>query len=81
MVTNTGTAAWVPLSVDFTYVAGSKLYDDPLVHLRAGVAPGQAVVLSVAMTAPRNPTKYTTRWSLRKGDIYFCPLSLSIYVE
>jgi hypothetical protein len=80
-VTNTGAAVWYPGSVDFTYLAGAKLYDNPVVRLPASVPPGQTLVLSVAMTAPKNPTMYTTRWSLRKGPDYFCPLSLSIYVQ
>lgn len=79
-ITNTGTAVWSPGSVEFIYLAGAKLYDNPLVHLPETVSPGQAVVLSLEMRAPKNSTTYTTRWSLRRGDTYFCPLSLSIYV-
>jgi hypothetical protein len=80
-VTNTGSAVWYPGSVEFTYLAGAKLHDDPVVRLRVSVSPGQTVILSVDMRAPKNPTMYTTRWSLRKDDTYFCPVSLSIYVN
>jgi hypothetical protein len=80
-VTNTGISAWNASSVEFVYRAGAKLDAEPVVRLRASVAPGASVVLSVAMTAPREPVRYTTRWSLRKGDTYFCPLSLSFSVN
>ncbi len=80
-VTNTGTLPWDPGSVDFVYLSGAKLHDEPLVPLKARVAPGQSVILSVAMTAPKNSTSYVTRWSLRNGDTLFCPLSVSIYVQ
>ncbi len=80
-VRNTGTAAWNTNSVEFTYVGGSRLYDYPLVQLKTSVAPGQDVVLSVHMRAPRNSTTYKTYWSLRQGDTYFCHLMLWIYVD
>lgn len=80
-VTNTGTAAWNPASVEFTYLAGAKLYDYPLVKLKSTVSPGQAVILSVRMRAPTNSTTYTTYWSLREGDTFFCRVRLSIYVK
>jgi Ig-like domain-containing protein len=80
-VTNTGTATWAPGRVDFVYMGGAKMYDDPLVRLRASVVSGQSVVLTVRMRTPLNSTKYTTYWSLRQGQIYFCHLSLTIYVN
>jgi hypothetical protein len=80
-VTNTGTSTWDATSVAFVYRAGAKLDAEPVVHLRVSVARGASVVLSVAMTAPRAAVMYTTHWSLRRGDTYFCPLSLSFYVN
>jgi len=80
-VRNTGTASWDADSVEFTYLGGAKLYDYPVVHLKTIVPPGQEVVLSVHMRAPRNSTKYTTYWSLRQRDTFFCRLMLSIYVK
>ncbi len=80
-VTNTGSASWNPDSVEFTYMGGAKMYDYPVVRLKASVAPGEAVVISVHMQAPSNSTLYTTHWSLRKGNYFFCPLTVSIYVE
>jgi hypothetical protein len=80
-VTNTGSSPWDIASVELVYRGGAKLDAEPVVRLRASVAPQASVVLSVAMTAPREAVMYTTHWSLRKGDTYFCPLSLSFYVS
>ena len=80
-VRNNGTAAWDANSVEFTYLGGAKLHAYYLVHLDTTVAPGQTIVLSVHMKAPRNSTRYTTYWSLRQGDTFFCRLKLSIYVR
>ncbi|HSR20367.1 MAG TPA: NBR1-Ig-like domain-containing protein [Anaerolineales bacterium] len=79
-VTNSGSAAWDTESVIFTYLGGAKLHRYPTVELKADVDPGDTVVLSVDMRAPRNATKYTTYWSLRRGEVFFCRLALSIYV-
>lgn len=80
-VMNTGSATWDPGSVLFTYLGGAKMYDDPLVRLQTSVPSGESVVLSVRMRAPTNTTRYTTYWSLRQGNTFFCILMLSIYVE
>jgi hypothetical protein len=80
-ISNTGTVVWDPDTVEFTYLAGARLHDYDLVRLETSVAPGQAVVLSVHMKAPRNSTLYTTYWVLRRGDTFFCRVGLSIYVE
>jgi hypothetical protein len=80
-VTNTGTVTWNPGSVVFTYLDGAKLHRDPLVQLKASVAPGQSVVLTADMKAPTNSTTYTTYWGLRQGDTFFCRLTVSIYVR
>jgi hypothetical protein len=79
-VMNNGTDSWEVGSVYFTYLRGAKMYDYALVQLVTSVAPGQEVILSVHMRAPRDLTMYTTTWSLRQGDTFFCPLKLSIYV-
>ncbi len=80
-VSNNGTSTWDVNSVDFVYLGGAKLYDYPLVHLKTSVSPGQSVILSVRMRAPKNSTKYVTYWSMRRGDTFFCRVMLSIYVE
>ncbi len=80
-VTNTGASTWTPSTVLLTWVAGAKMSAEPTARLKITVAPGQSVVLSVEMKAPMNSTLYTTHWSLRRGNTYFCPLTLSIYVD
>ncbi|MGZ6316430.1 MAG: NBR1-Ig-like domain-containing protein [Anaerolineales bacterium] len=81
MIQNVGTATWDAGSAEFTYLGGAKLHNDDLVPLQSSVAPGQTIVLSVPMKAPRNSTKYTTYWGLRRGDTFFCRLKLTIYVK
>lgn len=80
-VMNTGSLTWEPSSVVFTYLGGNKMYDFPLVKLKSSVSPGEQVVLSVRMRAPINSTFYTTYWSLRQGNTFFCILTVSIYVK
>jgi hypothetical protein len=80
-ITNTGLETWTPGSVEFTYLGGAQLHRDPVVQLKASVPPGQSVILTADMRAPRNSTLYTTYWSLRQGDAFFCRVSLTIYVK
>lgn len=80
-LTNTGTETWTPGSVEFAYVGGAKPSHDSVVQLKGSVSPGQSVILTAEMRAPRNSTTYTTFWSLRQGATYFCRVSVSIYVK
>ena len=80
-LTNTGSDAWSPGSVEFAYVSGAKLHRDPVVQLESTVATGESVILTAEMKAPRNSTSYVTYWSLRLGDMYFCRVGVSIYVK
>lgn len=81
-VTNTGTVPWTPETVDFLYLGGAKMYvENPLVKVESSVSPGEAIILTVGMEAPLKEIRYTTYWGLRKGDVYFCRLALSIFVE
>ena len=80
-VRNTGAAGWDSGTLDFTYIAGTKMYQYPLVHLQGTVDPGNIAYLMADMRAPRNPGKYSTTWSLRQGDNYFCHVGLTIYVD
>jgi Ig-like domain from next to BRCA1 gene len=80
-VRNTGTAGWDSGLFDFTYIAGTKMYQYPLVHLQGTVDPGNISYLMADMRAPHNPGKYSTTWSLRQGDNYFCHVGLTIYVD
>ena len=80
-VRNTGTAGWDSGTLDFTYIAGTKMYQYPLVHLQGNVDPGNISYLMADMRAPHNPGKYSTTWSLRQGDNYFCHVGLAIFVD
>lgn len=80
-VMNNGTDTWDAGSVEFTYLRGARMYDYALVHLKTSVSPGQAVILSVPMRAPNKSDGYTTYWSLRQGDTFFCPVTLTIFVQ
>ena len=80
-VTNTGTAAWEPGTVDLVYTHGTRMYFSPTIALEHRVAPGDTAALSVGMKALRNTSSYITNWALRRGDTYFCALSLKIFVQ
>ena len=80
-VTNSGSETWSPGIVEFTYVSGARLHNDPVEQLESSVSPGGSVILSAEMRAPRNSTLYTTYWSLRQGATYFCRVSVSIYAK
>ena len=80
-VRNTGTAGWDSGTVEFTYIAGTKMYQYPLVQLKGTVDPGNISYLIADMRAPSNPGRYSTTWSLRQGDNYFCHVGLTIYVD
>lgn len=80
-LTNTGIESWTPGNVVFTYVSGAQLHNDPVVPFDRTVASGSSIILSVRMRAPENSTLYTTYWSLRQGDVFFCRVSVTIYVK
>ncbi len=80
-VRNTGSAGWDASDVEFVYVGGAKMYLSTVVHLQEDVEPGNVAILTADMRAPRSQSQYTTAWSLRKGDQYFCRLTLTITVE
>ncbi len=80
-IKNTGTQTWEAGTMQFTYLGGAKLHSTDIFPLPSSVGPGQTIVLSVPMKAPQNSTKYTTYWGLRQGDIFFCRVHVSIYVD
>jgi hypothetical protein len=79
-VRNTGTLDWDPASIDFVYAGGTKMYASGLNHLQTSVAADARTLLVADMLAPKQTGKYTTIWSLRHGQDYFCQLRLTIYV-
>ncbi len=79
-VTNSGLAGWDPSNVVFAFFGGAKMYSTSSVRLETGVAAGDTTALVADMVAPKNPNKYTTFWGLRRGNQFFCRVSLMIYV-
>jgi hypothetical protein len=90
-VTNIG-YVWDDKSVDYLYRGGASLSDPGqllltpvagynLYDLPSDVKSGKSVDLVVKMLAPTTPGKYSTTWSLRIGDQYFCTLKLTISVQ
>ena len=79
-ITNTGTAPWLPGNVDFAYFSGSKMHKYTPVPLQINVDPGDTTVVTVEMAAPKSEGTYKATWSLRRGNDYFCRVSVSIYV-
>ena len=80
-VSNTGTSSWNPETVDFTYLSGTRMNQSQVIHLQAAVLPGGAVTLTVDMRAPKKSSDYTTMWSLRRGQEYFCSVGVTISVD
>jgi hypothetical protein len=81
VVQNTGTATWEPGVVEFAYAGGRKMYQYQPVPLTHSSPPGDITTLSAVMVAPTTPERYTTVWALRRGDQYFCKVSVSIKVH
>lgn len=79
-VRNTGTAAWDPATMEFSYLGGTKMYASTPTHLPRLVESGENVLLVADLVAPKNPGKYTTVWALKQDDEYFCQVRLTIYV-
>ena len=80
-VTNTGTAAWDPGTVDLVYIGGTVMFLKSPIPLEERVAPGQTVTLRADMKALRNTSSYVTQFALRRGDTYFCVLGVKIFVQ
>ena len=81
MVQNTGTATWEPGVVEFAFAGGSKMYQYQPVQLTHSSPPGDITWLYADMVAPKTPNTYTTVWALRRGDQYFCRVSVTIKVH
>jgi hypothetical protein len=81
LVQNTGTATWEPGVVEFGYAGGTKMYQYQPVPLKHSSPPGDVTTLYADLLAPKTPNVYTTIWSLRRGDEYFCRVSVTIKVH
>jgi hypothetical protein len=79
-VSNTGGVEWDPSSVKFVYLRGTRMNRDDLAELPSTVAAGATVVLTAPLRSPKVGGTYTIAWALRRGQAYFCTLSLTIIV-
>lgn len=79
-VRNTGTAVWDTATVEFTYLSGTRMYQSALVGLETSVAPDETIALVADLMSPKKPRRYTTVWTLRRGSVDFCHVSLTINV-
>ena len=81
-VQNTGTKTWPRQGVDIVYHTGADLHEGkPYRDIPATVGPGGKVTLTVAMTAPKKPGEYGTRWALMVGKKIFCSVRFPVTVK
>ena len=77
---NTGSSPWLVGNVDFAFFGGTKMFVYTPVQLETSVQPGNATSVVGEMVAPRMDGKYKAIWSLRRGNDYFCRVSVTITV-
>jgi hypothetical protein len=82
-VQNVGTAAWDSNSIDFVYFSGDKLYknNNKIYDLANSVSVNGTISLIADMTAPDDPGKYKTVYTLRMNQDDFCHVTLTIKVR
>jgi hypothetical protein len=87
-VWNYGSVIWKEDGVLFYFIGGDKLYNDADrardgVELAYNVYPEDKILLSVAMTAPKEPGTYSSTWGLRRENrnTPFCTFDMVIRVK
>jgi len=80
-VKNIGKKRWENGTIDYTYTSGDKFHKVSGYDLNKEVSVGETALITVNMEAPKNPSPYTTFWTLRAGDVTFCNLMLYIIVQ
>lgn len=89
-VQNTGTCSWGPGSglQNLQFIGGNPLGAPNLVPIPNAIPAGATADLSIQMTAPAQPGKYTSNWKLRADDGTLIgvprgnsPLSVAINVQ
>ena len=84
---NRGTVIWKWDGVIFYFIGGDKLFNDPDrakgIKLAYNVYPQDKILLSVAMTSPKEPGTYSSTWGLRREnrDTPFCTFDMVIRVK
>jgi len=77
-VENTGTKTWPIQGVDVVFYNGAGLHEKPYYDIPATVGRGGSVTIVIPLTAPKRQDTFTTRWALKVGDNFFCPLRITI---
>ncbi len=81
-IKNTGVGSWDSTSIDFEYFSGAKTYVGTTAYdLPNDVPVNKSVTISVAMKAPKGAGSYRTVWTLRRGKVDFCHVSLQLNVH
>lgn len=81
-VQNTGIKTWSKNGVDVVFTSGARLHDGKsYMDIPKEVGPGDEVMISVTMNAPKRAETYSNRWSLMVGKKEFCTVKFSIVVK
>jgi len=80
-VKNIGKKNWDRSSVDYIYSSGAKIHKVSGYDLDKSVKVGNSLDLGVDMQAPKASGTYSTTWTMRVGNVTFCPLKLTIIVK
>lgn len=86
-VWNRGSIIWKEKSIIFYYIGGDKLHNDVEraegINLGYAVYPEDKILVSVAMTSPKEPGTYSATWGLRRDNRTqpFCTFSIVIRVR
>lgn len=86
-VWNRGSVIWKEKSILFYFIGGDKMFNDPDraegINLAYAVYPEDKILVSVAMTSPKEPGTYSSTWGLRRDNRNepFCTFSMVIRVR
>ncbi len=78
-VENIGNATWQKDEVMVVYSSGVDFAKRDKVVLKDNTVPGEVAEFRVRMLTPKEPGRYTTNWSMRKGIHFFCYAQLQVY--
>ncbi len=81
-LTNTGTRPWDHNSIDFIYMDGARLHTGgDIIDLTENINPGETYHLYIPMQSPPQTGYFQAAWVLKRGNLYFCSLNLSLQVK
>ena len=82
-IRNTGTCTWDE-GYTLVFIAGDEAidpYDFKFKLSKDFVAGGEGINISIKLTAPLKPGKYTGTWRMRNDQGYYFGTPLSVYIE